>query len=222
MKSVKAALLGEDNSLFVYYLLTFRITWGVWIPMALWKVEHPLFASGVLPILPMDTGGNARPMWLALGVRCLFTVAIVLSIIGFLSLGLYRHVKVIRVGERVSSLANIRSFIPAIALVCLFLIPSLLLILLRTFANRACMLGDLGVVASYRQGFEVLGANLGPSFILFLLQIAISVGVGLALFIPGALILLCCFLWPLLLLIQGTFAAFFSTLWTLAWNQWTG
>lgn len=33
---------------------------------------------------------------------------------------------------------------------------------------------------------------------------------------------MCCFLWPLLLLIQGTVAAFFSTLWTLAWKEWTG
>jgi hypothetical protein len=24
------------------------------------------------------------------------------------------------------------------------------------------------------------------------------------------------------LLAQGTFAAFYSTLWTLAWNEWTG
>lgn len=161
--------------------------------------------------------------WRLVGIGILPAIpGFVLFIVGFLSLGLYRHVEVIQVGERVRFLANIWSFIPAITLVCLFLTLSLLLILLRTFANRACMLEDLGVVASYRRGFEVLGANLGPAFILFLLQIAISIGVGLALFIPGILILLCCFLWPLLLLIQGTFAAFYSTLWTLAWNEWRG
>jgi len=58
--------------------------------------------------------------------------------------------------------------------------------------------------------------------VLFLLQVAISIGIAVALFFPGILIALCCLLWPLLLLFQGTFAAFYSTLWTLAWNQWTG
>jgi hypothetical protein len=98
----------------------------------------------------------------------------------------------------------------------------LVLSLLRTFANRACMLEDLGVIKSYRRGFEVLAENLGPAIVLFLIQIAISIGIWIVLLLPGILIALCCFLWPLLLLIQGTFAAWYSTLWTLAWNQWTG
>lgn len=29
-------------------------------------------------------------------------------------------------------------------------------------------------------------------------------------------------MWPLLLLIQGAIAAYFSTVWTLAWREWTG
>jgi hypothetical protein len=84
------------------------------------------------------------------------------------------------------------------------------------------MLEDTGVFNSYRRGLEVLGNNLGPAIILFLLQIAVSIVIGLFLFVPGILITLCCFLWPLLLIAQGAFSAYFSTLWTLTWNQWTG
>jgi membrane protease YdiL (CAAX protease family) len=46
MKSIKDRLLGEDRSLLLYTLLTFGITWGVWIPLVLFKMEHPLFVLG--------------------------------------------------------------------------------------------------------------------------------------------------------------------------------
>jgi hypothetical protein len=38
---------------------------------------------------------------------------------------------------------------------------------------------------------------------------------------PGIVMALCFLLWPLLLLISGTVEAYFSTLWTLAWREWT-
>lgn len=34
-------------------------------------------ALGVLPVLPMDTGGRTRPMWLALGLWCFFVAGII-------------------------------------------------------------------------------------------------------------------------------------------------
>ena len=108
------------------------------------------------------------------------------------------------------------------ALACILLPIALLLGLLRTLANRACMLEDLGVFASYRRGVNVLLENIGPALVLFLIQVVIGIAVGIAMFIPGILILLCCILWPLLLLFNGAKTAYFSTLWTLAWRQWTG
>jgi len=108
------------------------------------------------------------------------------------------------------------------ALACVLLPIALLLSLLQTLANRACMLEDLGVFASYRRGISVLLENIGPALVLFLIQVVIGIAVGIAMFIPGILILLCCVLWPLLLLINGAKTAYFSTLWTLAWRQWTG
>jgi len=110
--------------------------------------------------------------------------------------------------------------IPVLFLACLLVPTALILGLLRNFANRACMLEDLGVIGSYRRGFEVLGDNLGPALLLFLIQVALSVGIWVMMLIPGILIAICCLLWPLLILIEGAFSAYYSTLWTLAWREW--
>jgi uncharacterized membrane protein len=84
------------------------------------------------------------------------------------------------------------------------------------------MLEDLGVFGSYRRGLEVLLENFGPAVVLFLIQIAIGIAIAVVGFLPGILLALCCVLWPLLILVQGGIAAYFSTMWTLAWKRWTG
>jgi len=102
-------------------------------------------------------------------------------------------------------------------------VPLILVLgLLRTFANRACMLEGTGILESYGRGFRVLGANLGSAVLLFLLQIGVSIVLGIGLFVPGLIMALCCILWPVLLVVEGMMAAFFSTMWTLAWREWTG
>ena len=118
--------------------------------------------------------------------------------------------------------AGIGPFLPLILLTCLLLPIILFLSMMRTFANRACMLEDLGVIAAYRRGFEVLAANLGSALILFLIQVAASIGLFIVMFIPGFLMALCCLLWPVLILIQGALSAYISTLWTLAWREFIG
>ena len=107
-------------------------------------------------------------------------------------------------------------------LACILVHIALVLSLLRTFANRACMLEDMSVFAAYKRGTSVLFDNIGPALVLFLIQVAISIGIGIGMILPGIVMVLCCLLWPLLILIQGTIAAYFSTLWTLAWREWTG
>jgi hypothetical protein len=106
-------------------------------------------------------------------------------------------------------------------LTCVLLPISLLLILLQAFANRACVLEDLGVFASYKRGIGVLTDNLGEVVLLFLIQILVAVLLALAMALPTLMIALCCLLWPTLFFIQGTISAYFSTLWTLAWREWT-
>lgn len=159
--------------------------------------------------------------WRLIGIGLLPAIPITALIaLGFLGAATYTSTTVeIGPNQGAYQTPNTLIFIPVVALA---LGAFLVLALLRTFADRACMLEDTGVWASYRRGGQVLGQNLGPALVLFVLQILVSIGIGLALFLPGILIALCCFLWPLLLFAQGTFAAFYSTLWTLAWNQWTG
>lgn len=126
------------------------------------------------------------------------------------------------VTEMEYGLNGVRAFTPLLILICLFVPIMLLVSALQTFANRACMLEDTGVIASYRRGLGVLGSNLGPAVVLFILQVVINIVLGIVFFIPGILVGMCCLLWPLLILIQGAFAAFYSTLWTLAWREWVG
>jgi hypothetical protein len=102
-------------------------------------------------------------------------------------------------------------------LTCVALPFVFVLNLLRAFANRACMLEECGVLAAYKRGFSVLIDNIGSGLLLFLIQVAVGIALGLALLLPA----LCCLVWPLLLLAQGTAAAYFSTMWTLAWRLWT-
>lgn len=109
----------------------------------------------------------------------------------------------------------------AMVLICVLGLASTVLGLLSTLAYRACMLEDMGVIDSYRRGIEVLRQELGSVIILFLLQLVVRIGIGLALFVPNILMSLCCVLWPVLLIVQGGIAAYFSTLWTLAWSEWT-
>jgi hypothetical protein len=102
------------------------------------------------------------------------------------------------------------------ALTCVALPFMFGLNLLRTFANRACILDDCSVFAAYGRGFRVLVDNVGSALLLFLIQIGSGIALGLVLLLSA----LCCLLWPLLLLVQGTAAAYFSTMWTLAWRRW--
>lgn len=159
--------------------------------------------------------------WRLIGIGLVPAIPVILLMLSaFFSAGFYVSGRTIAREGRFYSAPGF--VIPLVAVTCLLIFAALALSLLRTFANRACMLEDRGVFASYRRGLEVLGDHFGQALVLFLLQIAISIGIGLLLLMPGILVALCCLLWPLFLLAQGTFAAFYSTLWTLAWNEWTG
>ncbi len=159
--------------------------------------------------------------WRLIGIGLVPAVpGFVLFLIGVATLMLFGGLEVLSRGD--ISPAGLWVFMPVAVLACILVPVMLILSLLRVFANRACMLEDQDVISSYRRGFEVLGDNLGPAALLFLMQIAISFGIGIMMLVPGILIALCCFLWPVLLLVEGGFTAFYSTLWTLAWRDWTG
>jgi len=107
-------------------------------------------------------------------------------------------------------------------LACIAVPLALVLELVRTFANRACMLEGLGVLESYRRGIQVLADNPGSALALFVIQIAVMIAMFILLIVPGIILALCCLFWPVLVFLQGAVMAYFSTMWTLAWQEWTG
>lgn len=174
---------------------SFRQAWG-----AGWQRVWTLLGIGILPAIP----------------------GMILFVIAVLALGVYGGIFAL-FGEEAGALVGGTAVgATLVAIACIVLPIVLVLSILRNFAERACMLEGYGVIDSYRRGTSVLMSNLGEAIILFVLQIAIFIGLFILLFIPGFIAALCCFLWPLLLVVQGAITAFVSALWTLAWRIWTG
>jgi hypothetical protein len=168
-----------------------------------WRKGGRLLGIGILPAIPA------------------FLLTLIALVFGLGVAGVSTYAGEDMVGVPLAGLSVI-----AAGLACILVPVMLVLMLLRTFANRACMLEDLGVFASYRRGLQVLLDNFGPALILFLIQIPIGIGITVVGLLPGLLAMLCCLLWPLLIvlliLVRGTISAYFSTMWTLAWREWTG
>ncbi len=161
-------------------------------------------------------------IWTLLGIGLLPAIpGLILFVVGLLGLTAYGSIFALFGKEFADPLGTTGLGI-SIALAACIVVPIVLVLsILRNFAERACMLEDLGVIAAYRRGTSVLMANLGEAIILFLLQIAASIVLGVLLFLPGLALVLCCILWPLLLVVQGAISAIISAIWTLAWRTWT-
>lgn len=224
---------GRGVSVFEIVLVIFLVGVAIVIGLALWAVS--LIARGGLidAVRVIESGGMSnfgmawqagwRHGWQLLGIGILPAIPMLVLTIGGLGMtgvlaglsGLF--------GREAAAFSGIGGLIGVIgALACIAAPIAMVLGLLQTFANRACMFDDLGVFASYRRGWDVLVGNIGPALVLFLIQIGINIAIGLVMIVPGILMTICCVLWPVLLLIQGAIAAYFSTMWTLAWGAWTG
>lgn len=118
--------------------------------------------------------------------------------------------------------ANVGLTVAIFGLCCVGALISLVVSAIRTFADRACVLQEKGVVESYAEGWNVLRHNLGSAVLLFLIQLGIQLAIGLMLAAPAIIASVCCFLQPVMWVLSGTSLAYFATLWTLAWREWTG
>lgn len=206
---------------------------GIFLAIALWVVSTVTRGGLIASVDTIEDGAKSSfseawragwgKLWTLLGIGFLPALpGVALAIVGLLGLGAYGGLYALA-GEVFSPDAGLAGLgIGLVVLSCCAVPVFLFLAILRNFAERACMLEDLGVIDSYRRGWEVLMANLGQAIILFLLQIVIFVILGILLFLPGILVAICCFLWPLVLVAQGATTAFVSSLWTLAWRTWTG
>lgn len=208
------------------------VSLAVAVSIALWIVATIARGGLIAGVSAIDDGGSSsfgeawnagwRKGWRLLGIGVLPAIpGLILLLAGLGAVGVFAGFYGL-LGERPSLAPGAGLVAVLVALACVLVPIVLVLSLLQAFANRACMLEDLGVMGAYRRGLGVLGQNLGSALILFLLQIVIGVVLFIALALPGLVMVLCCLLWPLLLLIRGAIAAYFSSVWTLAWREWTG
>jgi hypothetical protein len=223
--------LGVPEVVVILAVLLF-VSLAVIVGIALWIASTIARGGLIAGVSTIDGGGTStfatawragwERGWRLLGIGILPAIpGLILLVAGLAAAGVFAGLYGF-VGERVAFAPGAGLGVLFALLAC-FLVPiALILGLLRTFANRACMLEDLGVIASYRRGLEVLVQNLGPAVILFLLQIVIGAVIGVVMVLPGFVMVICCLLWPLLLAIKGAIASYFSTMWTLAWREWTG
>jgi hypothetical protein len=227
------APLEEEISALAVGLIVALVCLVLIVGIVLWVISTIARGGLIASVDSIESGDKSsfRQAWSAgwdkaltlLGIGFLPAIpGLILFVSGVAALGAYGGIKAL-IGEEFGTQFWTTGLGITIAVLACIVVPVVLVLsILRNFAERACMLEDLGVIDAYRRGASVLSANLGEAIILFLLQIVIFIILGIVLFLPGLVLCLCCLLWPLLLAVEGAISAFLSTLWTLAWRTWTG
>jgi hypothetical protein len=89
-----------------------------------------------------------------------------------------------------------------------------------TGAVISCMDDDTPVFESLQRAWEALKVNLQPVAMLTLIQIAISLGLGLVLTVPRLVLFVSVIGWPLDWFITGCLSAWWTAVWAIAWRGW--
>lgn len=224
--------LGDEFAALAAGLIIALICVALVIGIVLWAISTIARGGMVAGVDAVENGEESsfRQSWSAgwakagtlLGIGILPGIpGLFLFVGGLLALGGYGGL-VTFFDEEVAQIGTTGLGLTMAAMVCIIVPIILILSILRNFAERACMLEDLGIIESYQRGTSVLRENIGEAILLFLIQIVIFVVLGVVAFLPGLVMALCCLLWPLLLVVQGAMSAFVSSVWTLAWRTWTG
>jgi hypothetical protein len=223
---------GEEIAALAVGLIVLLVCVVIIVGIVLWVISTIARGGLIASVDTIESGekSSLRQAWSAgwqkastlLGIGILPAIpGLILFVVGLVGLGAYGGIFAL-FGEEFAQVGTAGLGITIAILACIIVPVVLVLSILRNFAERACMLENLGVIDAYRRGTSVLMANLGEAIILFLLQIVIFIILGFLLFLPGLVLVLCCFLWPLLLAVQGAISAILSALWTMAWRTWTG
>jgi hypothetical protein len=237
------AIFGEDAAAVMPFLalgsglVVVIIVVAVLVGIGIWGVSTIAHGGLVTGVNTLASGGISsfaeawgaawKKCWQLIGIALIPAIPVVVLalIVFFLAFGTITSAATLTDPDAIAKVAAGLGATGIIA-VCLMLIFSAVLGVWHHFARRACMIEDTGVIESYRRGWEVIVANFGSVIVLFLIVIAIWVGVGAALLVPRIFIgicpLLCCFSWPLSIAISAAFTTYFSAVWTLAWRAFTG
>jgi len=117
----------------------------------------------------------------------------------------------------------------------LLIAGSVLVSVVTFFAEREKVLEDLGVIESIKQGYALFRQNLGDSLVLWLINLGIGIVSGiivliivlvtglpvylLAIALSKWLFILLIFPFAIIVFVSGLFETFFSTFWTIAYNE---
>ena len=233
---------------------------AILIGLALWLigiVARGGLISGVQQVEDENSTGfkrawraGAQRFWTLLGIHALLEIlpGVALALLVVVPL-IFFIVGGVGVGASTERPAIIATTVMAalccmVPIACGAAIVFVILHLLVLYAERAAMLEGLGAIAAIRRGWQVLKANPGPTALLWLIFLAIGLGVGLvsmAIFmvIGGPIVAILLSTQPalwwiapiaigvLLLLAIGLFIrsvleTFTSATWTLAYRQMTG
>lgn len=106
-------------------------------------------------------------------------------------------------------------------LVLILLLCAIPLALMQNFTDDACLLENLSVLASYQRAARIVRDHFGAAVGLTALQLLLALAADIVLFLPNVVLTLCPLGWPLQWILNGALAAFFNTLYTLVWQEWT-
>lgn len=164
-----------------------------------WARKWPLLGINLLPAIPMLIllAVGAMAAIAALGVAAVST-------------------------ESVMRIFGSGAAIAFVCLLCLIIPLSILLSVFAGLAMRACMMEGMGVFDAYRRAWRIVADHLTQALVLLVIQVGLGIAIAVLAFLPTIMIALCCILWPLLWIFGGAVTAYMSSIWTLAWRQWTG
>ena len=199
------------------------------IGLALWFIQQIAQGGLINGVNTIDGVGTSsfgdawraawQKKWQLVGVGLIPAIpGLVLAVVGIIVAVLFIGIADFSTGTFPQEMFSAAPVVTLIVVACVVGLISLVLSILYTFAVRAVMIEDEKVFDAYRRGWQVLSANFGPALLLFIVQVVLGIITAVLLFIPA----LCCLVWPFLWVINGSIATYFSSVWTLAWREWTG
>jgi hypothetical protein len=133
--------------------------------------------------------GWSRSAWRLFLIDVLINVSLVLAAILLFTLA-FGHLPLWAKGSGIVIFTGVLFTVGLFFLaVCLVIVASVALSLVKRFAWRACVLGKLGVIASIRQGYAVVRQHLKDAGLVWLITAGVRLGWGIAM-VPVVFLLL--------------------------------
>jgi hypothetical protein len=121
-------------------------------------------------------------LWLLLGLVALAVAIVVAALVGIVA----------ALGTQSAGAAVGAGLVLGLPALILGVAVAVVLAIVVPYAQRAIVVEDVGPISALRSGWHLLRANLGPSLLLWLLQVGLGLGAGLAVmvvFVPLVIVM---------------------------------